>query len=39
MQFVGGWTVGGILTAQSGTPFRLTSGRQTFNDLTTLASC
>jgi hypothetical protein len=31
---VGGWTVGGILTAQSGTPFRLTSGRQTFNNLT-----
>jgi hypothetical protein len=28
---VGGWTLGGILTAQSGTPFRLTSGRQTFN--------
>lgn len=31
---LGGWTVGGILTAQSGTPFRLTSGRQTFNNLT-----
>ena len=31
---VGGWTLGGILTAQSGTPFRLTSGRQTFNNLT-----
>lgn len=31
---VGGWTIGGILTAQSGTPFRLTSGRQTFNNLT-----
>ena len=30
---VGGWTLGGILTAQSGTPFRLTSGRQTFNNL------
>ena len=29
----GGWTLGGILTAQSGTPFRLTSGRQTFNNL------
>jgi hypothetical protein len=29
--FLGGWTVGGILTAQSGTPFRLSSGRQTFN--------
>lgn len=28
---VGGWTIGGILTAQSGTPFRLTSGRQTVN--------
>jgi hypothetical protein len=28
---LGGWTLGGILTAQSGTPFRLTSGRQTFN--------
>ena len=28
---VGGWTLGGILTAQSGTPFTLTSGRQTFN--------
>lgn len=28
---VGGWTLGGILTAQSGTPFRLTSGRQTVN--------
>ena len=27
----GGWTLGGLLTAQSGTPFRLTSGRQTFN--------
>ena len=23
----GGWTLGGILTAQSGTPFRLSSGR------------
>ena len=28
---VGGWTFGGILTAQSGTPFRLSSGRQTVN--------
>jgi hypothetical protein len=28
---IGGWTVGGTLTAQSGTPLRLTSGRQTFN--------
>lgn len=28
---VGGWTLGGTLTAQSGTPFRLTSGRSTFN--------
>jgi hypothetical protein len=28
---VGGWTVGGILTAQSGSPFRLSSGRQTLN--------
>jgi hypothetical protein len=28
---VGGWTVGGILTFQSGTPFRLTSGRMTVN--------
>jgi hypothetical protein len=27
----GGWTLGGILTAQSGTPFRLSSGRQTVN--------
>ena len=27
----GGWTLGGVLTAQSGTPFRLVSGRQTFN--------
>ena len=24
---VGGWTLGGILTAQSGSPFRLSSGR------------
>jgi hypothetical protein len=31
---VGGWTLGGVLTAQSGTPFRLTSGRLTFNNLT-----
>jgi len=29
--FLGGWTVGGVLTAQSGTPFKLSSGRQTFN--------
>lgn len=28
---VGGWTVGATLTAQSGSPFRLTSGRETFN--------
>ena len=28
---VGGWTFGGIFTVQSGTPFRLTSGRQTVN--------
>ena len=28
---VGGWTLGGIFTAQSGTPFRLVSGRQTVN--------
>jgi hypothetical protein len=28
---VGGWTVGGIITATSGRPFRLTSGRATFN--------
>ena len=27
----GGWTFGAIFTAQSGTPFRLTSGRQTVN--------
>jgi hypothetical protein len=27
----GGWVVSGILTAQSGTPFRLSSGRQTLN--------
>ena len=25
----GGWTLGGLVTAQSGTPFRLVSGRQT----------
>src|SRR4030095_9857504 len=25
----GGWTFGAIFTVQSGTPFRLTSGRQT----------
>jgi len=29
--FLGGWTLGGVLTAQSGTPFKLSSGRQTFN--------
>ena len=28
---VGGWTFGGVFTVQSGTPFRLTSGRQTVN--------
>lgn len=28
---VGGWVLGGTLTAQSGTPFRLTSGRATVN--------
>jgi len=27
----GGWTFGGVITAQSGTPFRLSSGRQTVN--------
>jgi hypothetical protein len=27
----GGWTIGGILSAQSGSPFRLSSGRQTLN--------
>ena len=27
----GGWVLGGILTAQSGSPFRLSSGRQTVN--------
>jgi hypothetical protein len=27
----GGWVLGGILTAQTGTPFRLSSGRQTLN--------
>jgi len=26
----GGWVLGTVVTAQSGTPFRLTSGRQTF---------
>lgn len=26
---IGGWTLGGVLTAQSGSPFRLTSGRFT----------
>jgi hypothetical protein len=28
---VGGWTLGGIFTFQTGTPFRLTSGRMTVN--------
>jgi hypothetical protein len=28
---VGGWVLGGTLTAQSGSPFRLTSGRNTVN--------
>src|SRR5215471_4567044 len=28
---VGDWVIGGILTAQSGSPFRLSSGRQTVN--------
>jgi hypothetical protein len=28
---VSGWTIAGTLQAQSGTPFRLTSGRSTFN--------
>jgi len=28
---IGGWSVGGILTLQSGTPFRLSSGRSTLN--------
>ncbi len=28
---VGGWTLGTVITAQSGTPFRLSSGRQTVN--------
>ncbi|HJR61218.1 MAG TPA: TonB-dependent receptor [Vicinamibacterales bacterium] len=28
---VGGWTIGGTLTAQSGSPFRLNGGRATFN--------
>ncbi len=28
---VGGWTLGGIMTFQTGTPFRLTSGRSTVN--------
>jgi hypothetical protein len=27
----GGWTIGGIFTFQTGTPFRLTSGRSTVN--------
>jgi hypothetical protein len=29
---IGGWSVGGILTLQSGTPFRLSSGRFTVNN-------
>jgi hypothetical protein len=28
---IGGWSVGGVLTLQSGTPFRLSSGRSTVN--------
>jgi hypothetical protein len=28
---VGGWVIAGVLTAQSGNPFRLSSGRQTLN--------
>jgi hypothetical protein len=28
---VGDWVIGGILTSQSGSPFRLSSGRQTLN--------
>ena len=28
---VGGWTLGAVFTAQSGNPFRLSSGRQTLN--------
>ena len=28
---IGGWSVGGTLTLQSGTPFRLSSGRSTLN--------
>ena len=28
---VGGWTLGGVLNLQSGSPFRLSSGRQTVN--------
>jgi hypothetical protein len=28
---LGDWVIGGILTAQSGSPFRLSSGRQTLN--------
>jgi hypothetical protein len=28
---IGGWSVGGVLTLQSGTPFRLSSGRATVN--------
>ena len=28
---VGDWVIGGIMTAQSGSPFRLSSGRQTLN--------
>lgn len=30
---VGGWTVGTITTFQTGTPFQLTGGNQTFNNL------
>jgi hypothetical protein len=31
---LGGWTLGGTLTAQSGSPFRSSSGRSTFNQVT-----
>jgi hypothetical protein len=32
---IGGWSVGGVLTLQSGSPFRLSSGRATVNAFTT----
>ena len=32
-KIVGGWTVGTVLTLQTGRPFRLQGGRRTFNDL------